>query len=171
MEDEITFTCSVCGETHTGFPDLAFDTPYYYDALSEEEKQRTAQLTADTCIIENKEFFVRGVLEIPLQGREDSFAYGVWVSLSQASFDRYQEFFESPKPGPTGYFGWFSNRLPGYPDTLELKTHVHLRPYPTRPAIELEPTDHPLAVEQRQGITLERVREILERNEHPGHAA
>jgi hypothetical protein len=32
----------------------------------------------------------------------------------------------------------------------------------TRPHIELEPTDHPLAVEQRRGITVARVIEIAE---------
>ncbi|WP_308294565.1 hypothetical protein [Streptomyces sp. RKAG290] len=35
-----------------------------------------------------------------------------------------------------------------------------------RPLIELEPTDHPLAVEQRNGITLDRVREIAEAVQH-----
>jgi hypothetical protein len=43
---------------------------------------------------------------------------------------------------------------------LNLKTHVHARPVGQRPFIELEPTDHPLAVEQRSGITMARVREI-----------
>lgn len=30
------------------------------------------------------------------------------------------------------------------------------------PYVELEPTDHPLAIEQRNGITLDRVKEIEE---------
>ncbi len=30
------------------------------------------------------------------------------------------------------------------------------------PYVELEPTEHPLAIEQRNGITLERVKEIQE---------
>ncbi|SFF35346.1 hypothetical protein SAMN05421541_109131 [Actinoplanes philippinensis] len=37
-----------------------------------------------------------------------------------------------------------------------------------RPLIELEPSDHPLAVEQRTGITLDRVRQIAETLLHPG---
>jgi hypothetical protein len=37
---------------------------------------------------------------------------------------------------------------------------VHTRPVGERPFVELEPTEHPLAVEQRTGITLDRVREI-----------
>ena len=58
------------------------------------------------------------------------------------------------------YFGWLSTRLELYPETMSLKTHVHTRPVGQRPFIELEPTDHPLAVEQRSGITMVRVREI-----------
>ena len=50
--------------------------------------------------------------------------------------------------------------LPGYPDTLRLKSRAPTRAIGRRPRVELEPTDHPLAVEQRQGITL--VREFAE---------
>ena len=35
-------------------------------------------------------------------------------------------------------------------------------PLGQRPLITLEPTDHPLAVEQREGITMARVQEIAE---------
>ncbi len=63
-------------------------------------------------------------------------------------------------------FGWLNSRLPLYPDTLNLKTNVHLRAA-IRPWIELESTDHPLALEQQEGITLERVQEIAMRLMHP----
>jgi hypothetical protein len=43
---------------------------------------------------------------------------------------------------------------------VNLKTAVHLRDDGVRPYIELEPTDHPLAVEQREGISVERLGEI-----------
>jgi Uncharacterized protein conserved in bacteria (DUF2199) len=49
---------------------------------------------------------------------------------------------------------------------VNLKTHVHTREVGRRPFIELEPTDHPLAVEQRDGITWERVQEIAEQVLH-----
>jgi len=40
-------------------------------------------------------------------------------------------------------------------------------PGPEAPLIELEHTDHPLAVEQRTGITMARVREIAATLLHP----
>jgi hypothetical protein len=42
-------------------------------------------------------------------------------------------------------------------------------PVGQRPLVELEPTDHPLAVEQREGITIARVQEFAELLQHPAH--
>jgi hypothetical protein len=59
------------------------------------------------------------------------------------------------------YFGWLSTDLSAvYPTTLDLALHVHTRPIGQRPFLEGEPTEHLLAIEQREGITLDRVREI-----------
>ncbi|PWG10623.1 DUF2199 domain-containing protein [Streptomyces sp. V2] len=70
---------------------------------------------------------------------------------------------ESEKP----YFGWLTTELPVYfPGTVDLKTHIHTRPIGERPLVELEPTDHPLAVEQCTGIATDRVREIAEAVRH-----
>ncbi|MEC2915090.1 DUF2199 domain-containing protein, partial [Bacillus cereus] len=46
------------------------------------------------------------------------------------------------------------------------QTKVHITEVGTAPYDELEPTDHPFAIEQRNGITLERVKEIEEMNQH-----
>ena len=51
-------------------------------------------------------------------------------------------------------------------ETMLLKAGVRPRPGGLRPTIELEPTDHPLAVEQREGITAERLIEIVQRLLH-----
>jgi hypothetical protein len=167
MEDTFTFECATCGERHTGMPDLAFDSPMHYHELSADDKARNAVLTADTCVIANRDYFVRGCVEIPRSGHNQPFAWGAWVSLSQKNFDRYVELLEKPDRQVEGpYFGWFCNRLPGYPDTFQLRTNVYFRPYPLRPRIELEPTDHPLAVEQRVGVSDDRLRELLEANGH-----
>lgn len=63
--------------------------------------------------------------------------------------------------------GSFAGRPVAVP-TLGVKTHVHTEPVGTRPHIVLEPTEHPLAVEQRTGITVERVQRIAEAILHPG---
>ena len=56
----------------------------------------------------------------------------------------------------------FGSSVPCYPETLQLKTMVRTHRVGLRPLVELELTDHPLAVEQRVGITWRRVQEIAE---------
>ena len=105
--------------------------------------------------------FVRGLIEIPVTGG-GTFAWNVWVSLSETTFARAHELWDEPrraKEPPA--FGWLSTEIPVYArPTVDLKTRVHTREPSVRPYVELEPTDHPLAVEQRTGITPERVHEI-----------
>jgi len=60
----------------------------------------------------------------------------------------------------------YSHSIPSYPETINLKTAVHSRDVGLRPYIELEATDHPLALEQRNGITMVRVRQIAEQMHH-----
>jgi hypothetical protein len=58
-------------------------------------------------------------------------------------------------------FSWQSNRIPDYPDTLNLKMYAHIQEPGLRPNFRLEPTDHPLSQEYHHGIAPERVKEIM----------
>ncbi|HET7286454.1 MAG TPA: DUF2199 domain-containing protein, partial [Pyrinomonadaceae bacterium] len=60
-------------------------------------------------------------------------------------------------------FSWLSNQIDEYPDTVNLKMYAHVHEPDERPTFELEPTDHPLSQEYYQGITPERVKEIMMR--------
>lgn len=163
-----SFLCTCCGERHNGLPDLAYDAPLFYAELSDEEKETVARKSDDLCSIRDEHFFVRAVLFVPILGTDHNFGWGVWVSLSESNFRRYVEQFEAAEPEQDdGWFGWLSNRLPWYPDTLLLKTSVWLQPYPSRPLVELEPTDHLLSVHQREGVDLATLQRIVEAALHP----
>jgi hypothetical protein len=155
------FKCVSCGNWHEGMPTFGANEPFYYHALSPEDRDKRCVLTTDTCVVDGEMCFVRGSIELPVIGAQDPFVWGVWVSLSKASFDTYSAYFDAPKRAHAGPFiGWLSAELPLYPSTQNLKARVHLRDEGIRPLVELEPTDHPLALEQRNGITVDRVAEI-----------
>ncbi|MFE2023089.1 DUF2199 domain-containing protein [Streptomyces sp. NPDC059499] len=126
-------------------------------------------LSSDQCVIKGQHFFIRGLIEIPVIGSQDAFSWGVWVSLSKDNFARALDVWDTEgREAEKPYFGWLSTELTLYPEsTTDLKTNAHTRPVGKRPFIELEPTDHPLAVEQRTGITQDRVREIAMAVLHP----
>jgi hypothetical protein len=132
--------------------------------VPEAERAGRGKLDSDVCVIDNgdsKNIFVRGRLEIPIVHHPELFVWGVWVSVSEKSFERIVELWHAPSiDNEPPKFGWLCNNIVLYPATMHLKTHLHLRSGGNRPLIELEPTDHPLAVEQRTGITIERVQDI-----------
>jgi hypothetical protein len=165
--DHRPWVCSGCGVTHTGLFDLVFARPYYWPAdepavTNGEIAGRRHFLADDFCILNGEHRFVRCVLALPIVGGgEAALRFGVWSSLSEASFLAYAETFNESEGGGAGpWFGWLSNRLPFYPDTLNLGCRVHPQDGRRRPEIELEPTDHPLAVDQRSGISVARVLEL-----------
>jgi hypothetical protein len=108
----------------------------------------------------------RGCLDIPVDEQNEPFVWGVWVSLSKVNFDRYVASIGKPSTGEGPYFGWLCSRLPGYPETLHLKTNVYFRAGHLRPSTEVEPTDHPLAIDLRSGISQEGLRQVTQAHLH-----
>ena len=163
------FVCGKCGQFHAELP-MAFgaDAPANYDLIPQAEQEARCDLTSDVCMIDEQDFFVRGCLEIPVVDGPRPFIWDVWTSISKHSFQRMAQLWESPgRETEPPYFAWLCTSLPLYPETLHLKANVHTRPIGQRPWVELESTDHPLAIEQRNGITMDRVRQIAETLLHP----
>src|SRR5262245_48839498 len=166
MSSGITYVCRNCGERHDGLPmSSGVDGPVYWDPSLADDP--SSVLEGELCGLKGEHYFVRGRILIPVVdgGPGAQFDWGVWVSLSPANFERALERWttEGRELQQEPAFGWLSTELGVYqPSTVNLKTHVHTQPVGQRPLIELEPTDHPLAVEQRQGITMARVQEIAE---------
>ncbi|MBX7173702.1 MAG: DUF2199 domain-containing protein [Pyrinomonadaceae bacterium] len=162
------FKCNTCDKIHQGVPTFGYEFPIYYLDVPENERSERCFLTSDTCVIDDKFFFVRGCVEIHVHGEEEPFIWGVWVSLSEKSFFRFQELYEvAERDEEPPFFGWLNTCFADYSTEEEnLKTNVYLRNNGIRPYIDIEPTNHRLAVEQREGISKERLIEIYELMTH-----
>ena len=157
------YKCATCDLWHEGIPTFGAEAPLHYYQVPAEERGQRCLLGTDDCVIDEKFFFIRGCLDIPVTGAQQPFSWGVWISQGQDSFNEFVRYFGEAKRSHIGpFFGWLSAELPSslYPSTLNLKTRAHFRDNGLRPYIELEPTDHPLAMEQRNGIAVSRVVEI-----------
>jgi hypothetical protein len=165
---DFKFKCSACGEIHSGIPTFGANYPITMLQVPEAERKKRVALGSDDCVIDEKDFYIRGCIEIPVHGYSDPFVWGTWVSLSEESFQAFIESFDNEKRSNIGpFFGWNCSDFVVYEvPCVNLKTRVHLRDNGVRPLIELEPTDHPLAIEQREGISEERLIEIYEAMMH-----
>lgn len=167
MAGIFSFKCSTCGEVHEGSPSFAFRAPDPYLEQTK-EVQEAGKLSSDLCRYEDEDgvhYFIRVCLEVPIHGVTEPFLWGVWVSLSEKNFARYVETYDHPDTSDC-YFGWLCNYLPYYPNTYALQTQVHPRDGNARPYIELDETDHPLSVDFREGINIEKAQEIAEQITH-----
>jgi hypothetical protein len=165
---QLSWTCKCCDRSFDTLPmSYGIDAPRNWFALSVTERAIRAELSDDACIIDGKEFYVRGCVEIPVLHSTETFVWGVWVSVSEESFRYIHEKRNAPiADDEPPRFAWLDTWIQGYPDPTYIKCHLYLRSGNLRPRIVLEPTDYPLAVEQRQGINVDRVKQIFADSSH-----
>lgn len=160
------WTCSCCGSAHPG-NSMSFGspTPVPWMMASDDERAQ-GEINADSCVLHDADgthYFVRGLIEIPVVDADESFSWGVWVSLSETNMNIQARHWESPdRAGLDPMFGWLCTKLPCYETTtLSLPTNLRTRSPGLAPLIQVDPTsNHPLAYEQVHGISIHRVAEI-----------
>ncbi|HWA95493.1 MAG TPA: DUF2199 domain-containing protein [Terracidiphilus sp.] len=172
----LRWKCSSCDEWHTGpMLDVGSDWPSYWSSNNDSGRRWVFDesgnridgtptfLDSDYCAVDDEYFFVRGLIHLPIIGAGEAFRFGIWGSLSRTNFEaliRADAAGEQPEFEPM--FSWLSTRLELYPDTDEgLKMYAHIQEPGMRPHFHLEPTDHPLARDYHEGITVERLKEIM----------
>ena len=162
------FVCATCSKEHGSLPmDLAYRKPLDYFEIPEAQRAERIWIDDDLCVIDEERFLIRGVLPLPVHDGddvvEDEFRWGVWVEVEEAWFRRYLKLWDAADPEEPPFWCRLSAVLPGYPDTDTLEGDaLLLRGANARPLIYLRAEDHPLVGEQRSGITMARVHEILE---------
>lgn len=178
MNNATTYICSVCGKEHLDWPAIAWDSPTQYDVLSAEDKERIGKLGSDICTIEHPDQtdrFIRCTLHQPVIEHSETLDYGVWVSLSDKSFNDYLEHYSEDHE--TQFFGWLCVNIPPYDETLNVPTMVRTRSNGERPyVVPHEDHDHPFVRDFYEGISFaeatRRVHEVLDivssrENQHP----
>ncbi|MGZ3777959.1 MAG: DUF2199 domain-containing protein, partial [Mucilaginibacter sp.] len=128
-----------------------------YFQIPANELNDRCELTQDTCIIDEKDFYIKGQLNIPVDNN-DRFCWNVWVLISREDFLRSIElwheenrFLEKP------YEGKMATKLDCYPDTLNLDVLVYTQKIGITPEIEVIESTNPIFFEQQNGISMERV--------------
>jgi hypothetical protein len=158
----LTWTCSCCDRQYDKLPmAYALDEPDLWRSLDEEDRPHRGVIGTDTCVIDDEHYFIRGRIVIPVIDCKEPFIWGSWASVSKQSFVRFGQLWdvairedEPPMPGR------FGSDIPIYPATADLPCRIVMKNTRRRPSFEIEAPDHPLAIEQRNGITLDRVKEI-----------
>ena len=102
-------------------------------------------------------------------GLDEPFVWGVWAEVSPTNFVRTNELWTvEGREAEPAFPGWLNTQLPVFGDTFNLEVSVQTQRVGKRPHFTVGDEEHPLAVEQKNGITMRRVEEIAESMLHAG---
>lgn len=171
-QSTFTFRCQCCGGLHAGMPSISFAFPIQCLDVPESERALRVELSSELCVIDAEQFFVRGLLEIPVRGTEDPVHLGSLGWIAGAELPPLRE---APRSGERSERRPFVGRLCSpprpYPNSSDLVVSLYLRDKGVRPSVVVARTSHPLGVEQRDGISRRRLAEIYEQMIHVGNSS
>lgn len=152
------FNCSICGEYHEEWPALTFNSPTSYHELTNDEKSTIATFDPDFCTIkyaDQTDRFIRVVLKQKIINSELVLDYGLWVSLSEKSWNDYKSNYKN-RNHEVQYFGWLNSSIPEYKNTMNIPTTVFTNKGNERPEIIVhEDYTHKFVVDYYNGISKE----------------
>ena len=157
--------CNTCGEEHDEIPmDVAYARPQHYFEIPQAERDQRAsfndETNPDVCVIDGGLFLLRAFLPVPVEGGKE-FRHGVWVMVDEQDFRKYITF-EGDGSDEPPLQGRLSSEVAGYPSTFLLPVEIQLGPPTQRPSVRLKPSEHLFSTEQREGITMTRVHELVQ---------
>ncbi len=158
------FACTECGEWHAELHlQYSFQAPQAITAIPPSELRQRVVITPDQCVIDNSSFYLRGRILLPVIGQDDPFVWGVWAEVSPANFLRSNQVWHTAgRENEPPFRGYLNSEIFIFGNTINLEVDIHTQVIGERPRFTISNPDHPLALEQRNGITLERAQEIAE---------
>lgn len=140
--------------------DLFFGEPVDWEALDRPTRRRSF-VDEDFCEVRYADGavdrFIRCLLHLPVPEFGDDFRFGVWISVSEQSWDIYRKGFGGGSYQTNGCFGYLMHDIPDYPGSFLLNADVWFQPNNLRPVVELHEVEHPLVAAQRNGVDVAQV--------------
>ncbi len=143
------FRCDSCGKIHSGSASFSQYSPEHVFDVPEDERETSHWMSV--------------TLDIPTDGANEPFCWGVWVSQSREAYERYVDTCDADQ-SEDGSFGWLPLHMAYYRKAdgswPPLKCSVNWSSKGQRPKIELQECDEQLYPGQRDGISWEKAIEI-----------
>jgi hypothetical protein len=150
-----TVTCASCGTVHSvqeseltyGLPDEIYD-------LDEALRAERAKTSPDICMLDGTRMFVRGLIPLPVDGREDPYRIGACAEVSEEDFREIYSLWRDENQATRAPFkGTLANEIYRCPGSRGLALELRLTGPKTRPEIYFTNPTHDLCMQQRGGIS------------------
>lgn len=147
-----------------GVLDVGYDHP---DAWPHASYRRTGgtvtvgqdRLTQDLCSTGDR-LYLRGLLTLPIQSTDVSFAFGPWAEVPTETFQAYRAAFGTDAEAALGARqARLANALPGFPGSVGLALTIRFSGGSDRPQFAVHPPAD-LGTAQRDGISFDQLLDI-----------
>ncbi|WP_114855705.1 DUF2199 domain-containing protein [Brachybacterium sp. YJGR34] len=154
--------CADCGRPLTApdgtllepWPGVDYPCPDAYLALSGHEREHHARGTEELCMIWVRplpDFYLRGILRIPVRGEDLGLESALWVQVSEESFLDYTEHYEDPEHSEV-YPGQLATQVDGYSRSTSLPVQILTRGMELPLVVPDSTVSHPLVRDVYDGI-------------------
>ena len=159
--------CPTCGEEHD-LLDPVFSRPDVIFRMSPEEKNGRVMENDDICALRGDEvtpsrYFVRCTLPVQLLDAPGNVCWGLWAEVSEADSAVIWKAWDDPEQNKIpAMSARIANRIPSFPDTIDLPVVLKLTGPTSRPELSLRGNSlHPFVKECAAGVCTHRVMEWL----------
>lgn len=140
--------------------ELSFRRPDIIAVMDEKEREEKCSYTDDVYICEDRDFYVRCILPLPVHDKGEDYNLGVWVQVSENSFNRISELWDDPEQADEPPMeGLLANTVPLTEGSSNAKVLVQLTGPTTRPNVIVQDKNCSIYKEQTCGITIHRASE------------
>ena len=83
------FACNTCGEWHDA-PPLSYSVkaPLATIEIPMDQLEQRVVWTPDQCVIDGRDFYLRGRIPVPVVELDEPFIWGVWAKITRENFVR-----------------------------------------------------------------------------------
>jgi len=141
--------------------DVAFNLPDAIFELSKEQRDTRAKTHTDLCSLDDKQFYIRGVIYLPVQQLSFNFGWGVWAEVSEDTFYKYLQIYEIDGSNESPSAGVLANLPPDYSKTRQ-PPEIHFGPSDKRPVFTPAPSESEFYTEYIGGLTVDKWHSIVD---------
>ena len=141
--------------------DPSFKRPIEYFRVPEEERSSRILGNKDFIVIDKKTFIVRGTLTIPVIDSDKNFVWGMWAKVNEQTGNDIWNMWEYDGSNLPSYQGLLDISPEGYQEIYNAKVSIQLMDKNNIPEFSLLDKGLLMYREQKNGITLNRIHDIL----------
>jgi len=150
-----TRVCKTCGKAHPlREMELVYSLPDEIFALTEQDRAQRSKTSSDICMLDGSRMFLRGVLPLPVHGRDRPYRIGAWVEVSPEAFQQIHSLWDDPNQASHAPFaGTLANEIYNCKGSIGQEVELQLTGPTSRPDIALVDIGQALCQQQRSGIS------------------